>query len=164
MKANILLVLLLACGACSMTAPPVPRSSLELRAIQTREFDEPNSQQVMKAVLDSLQDEGFTVSNAVVELGLISATKDSDLGSESSDFWKNVLLGPEGVWNKRAQIEATANVSEFGRGVRVRITFQRKIFDNHGNVRSITPIDDGQRYQDFFAKVDHSIFIQRERI
>jgi hypothetical protein len=60
--------------------------------------------------------------------------------------------------------EATINVSPFGKGVRVRASFFRKIFNNQGVTVASQELDDPLFYQHFFAKVDKSLFIQRQGI
>ena len=46
----------------------------------------------------------------------------------------------------------------------MRMNFQLKAYDNHGDLITLGQIDDEQFYQDFFAKVDKGIFIQKENI
>jgi len=150
--------------SCAAVPPPVPLSALEIRAIQTREYPTRSTTMVMKAVLNVLQDEGFIAKNAVPELGLITATKEIDLERENDRFWNTFLGGRDARWPKNSVIEANANVSEFGDDTRVRITFQRKVFDNTGAVVSVQSIESAQYYQEFFSKVDKGIFIQKERI
>jgi hypothetical protein len=61
-------------------------------------------------------------------------------------------------------VEATANVSEFGKQIRVRINFQQKVYDSAGQVAKVEQIDDPKFYQEFFAKVDKGLFIQKEKL
>ena len=59
-------------GACVAPTPPKPpRSQLEIRQEQTREYDTHDTRLVMKALLNVLQDDGFIVKNAVVDLHLL---------------------------------------------------------------------------------------------
>jgi len=138
---------------------------------------------VMKALLNVLQDDGFIVKNAVVDLGLITAVKeievkDSDdfdfgvfgmgLGGGGSGFgwgvrpgWGNG--GPD-VRRTNTVIEMSGNVSEFGKVTRVRVNFLKKTLNNLGGTEDVLQIEDPQFYRDFFSKVDKGIFIQRERL
>lgn len=82
--------------------PPPPQTQLQTRP-QTREYDTNDVKLVMKAVLNTLQDDGFTIKNAVVDLGLISATKEIDLGrtsrgstSGNDDFWQLLFRAASG--------------------------------------------------------------------
>jgi hypothetical protein len=117
---------------------------------------------VMKAVLNVLQDEGFIVKNADSDLGFISATKETDLGS-SILVWGGTETS-ESRYRKTSVIETTANISEFGDQCRVRVNFIKKILDNTGATMDVDQITDAQFYQDFFSKVDKGIFLQKEKL
>lgn len=45
--------------------------------------------------------------------------------------------------------------------VRVRINFQRRLVDPRGRVQ-VTQVTDAKGYQEFFAKLDKGLFLQRE--
>ncbi len=167
------------------TTPP-PKTQLQIREYQTREFDTNDVKLVMKAMLNVLQDDGFVVKNAVMDLGLITATKEIDLGgssagtgsSASDDYWgrifETVFKGsnnrnrsstnnnPPPRYSKFKQVEASINVSELGRRCKVRANFQAKVLDNQGQPMDVYVIDDQKFYQEFFAKVDQGIFIQKQ--
>lgn len=51
-------------------------SQLELREMQTRVFDTPNTDTVFKAAINTLQDNGFIVQNIEEEIGYIWAKKE----------------------------------------------------------------------------------------
>lgn len=148
-------------------APPRPQKSiLQIRELQTREFQISDQTIVMRAVLNSLQDDGFIVRNAVTELGLLTAIKEKDLSPQSGwgTFLQGALSDREVRWPKTQVIEANATVSPFGKTVRVRISFQQKTIDNFGTTIEVSDIEDALFYQNFFAQIEHSVFLQRERI
>ncbi len=172
------LLLLIALGGfagCAYTPPP-SRSQLEVRQAQTRDFDTPDAKLVMKAMLNVLQDEGYVVKNAVVDLGLITAAKDVDLapgrsGAESGGLGGAVVVGgivlgrqSASRYRKTEQRDFTGNVSEFGQQTRVRVSFQRRVLDNKGQVVGVETVDDPEVYQDFFSRMDKSVFLQRENL
>lgn len=137
-------------------------TQLEIREFQTRTFDIKDPKLVIKALLNVLQDEGFIVRNADSELGFLSATKETDLGYGGS-IWTS--KGEPDRWKKTSVIETTANVSLFGKGqCRVRVNFQEKILDNMGSIVEVRAILNEKYYQNFFAKVDKGLFIQREKL
>ena len=113
-------------------------------------------------MLNVLQDDGFMIQNANVELGLLSAYKDMNVESAGDKFWSTVWLGKNTRWKKNSRIDCTANVSEFGKNTRVRVTFQEKILDNKGEVAKLELINDPSFYQAFFTKVSKGLFIQTE--
>jgi len=70
-----MLVLLL--GGCATVAPDVVGSGtqLEIRQIQTREYDTLDKMLTMRSVIATLQDLGFLIDNADLDLGTITATR-----------------------------------------------------------------------------------------
>ncbi len=153
------------------------QTQLQVRQFQTREFDTNDTKLVMKALVNVLQDDDFIIKNAVVDLGLISASKEIDLASSGgrsskNDFWeeffkaifndkKNHYNDPA-VFNKLKIVEATINVTEYGKRTKVRANFQAKILDNRGNPVEVYTVDEEKFYRDFFAKVDKGIFLQKQ--
>ena len=167
---------------------PAPKTQLEVREFQTREFDTNDTKLVLKAVLNVLQDDGFVVKNAVIDLGLLTATKELQLSggtrssntanNNNSDAWEEIFnqifrtkgraqsqrntTTADSRYNKFKVIEVSINVSEIGKRSRVRANFLAKILDNNGVQAEVYTIDDMKFYQDFFAKVDKGIFLQRQ--
>jgi hypothetical protein len=165
------------------------QTQLQTRQYQTREYDTNDVKLIMKAVLNTLQDDGFVVKNAVVDLGLISAQKDIDLAgggasrgslgggidvSSNNSFWEAFFGSLDGQRRRNnsgleqrsktfKMIEVTVNVSDFGKQARVRASFQAKYLDQRGNPLDVYTVDDAKFYQDFFAKVDKGIFIQKQK-
>ena len=144
-----------------------PQTQLEKRQFQTRSYDGTNKTVVMKAMLNVLQDEGFIVNNANPMLGFISGSKDFSAKDKTVDIAKEYGISKTrliltGV--RVATIEATANVTEIGKEMKVRVNFKRKLLNQYGNPQKIDEISDAKYYQDFFAKVDKAIFIQKQKI
>lgn len=175
--------LLLAAAFAAGCAPvaPTPKTPLEIREYQTRTFDTADQALVMKAMFNVLQDDGFVVKNAVVDLGFITAVREVDLAPGRSGsatggvFGGGIILGgpgPGGIivgpppagFPKIEVLDFTGNVSAFGKQTRVRVSFQRKVLDNDGNVVSVQAVDDLATYQDFFSRMDKSLFLQRENL
>ena len=75
-----------------------------------------------------------------------------------------LFAGANARYKKNQIIESTANVSQFGKQVKVRMAFRLIAYDNRGDLITLGQINDEQFYQDFFAKVDKGIFIQKENI
>jgi hypothetical protein len=183
-------LLLLVCAvSCVPQEEPEPeKTQLEIRECQTRTFEVNNYSGVMKSVLDVLQDDGFMVRNVSSDLGFLSATKEIGLNERYSASRDNDTtfdlasdmgfgfsvgrgFGVSGSSPRRNArypthkcIEATINVSKFGNQVRVRASFQSKVFDTNDAVMRVEQITDDVFYQDFFAKVDKGIFIYQQDI
>jgi hypothetical protein len=79
---------------------------------------------VMKAVLNTLQEEGYIVKNAVFDLGLLTTTKETNIEDKGQVLLQKLLRKKRATWPKNSIVEATANVSEFGKETRVRLNFQ----------------------------------------
>lgn len=55
---------------------PAAKSQFEIREIQTHVFDTSDTNEVLKAAINTLQDEGYTILNIEDELGYIQAKKE----------------------------------------------------------------------------------------
>ncbi|MGD9183182.1 MAG: hypothetical protein PVG15_16990 [Desulfobacterales bacterium] len=143
------------------SSPKTEKTQLQIRSIQTRTYETPESKLLLKAMLNVLQDDGFIVKTAVPELGLLTATKEIDIENASESIPAFLFGGANARWKKNSIIEATCNISDFRNGCKVRVNFTQKILDNLGGILAIKQIYDQKFYQAFFLKVDKSIYIQR---
>ena len=174
MLKKIFLILFVLCLALPVPAKKqaqediiTPMTQLEKRQFQTRTYDSSDKALVMKAMLNVLQDEGFIVYNANPLLGFIYGVKDFDTSDPNIDISKEfglskARLNMNGV--RVATVETTANVTEYGKSMRVRVNFKRKLLNVYGNAQSIDDINDENYYQEFFSKVDKAIFLQKQKI
>jgi len=146
--------------------PPAPEmSQVQVRQLQTREYNVQEETPVIKAVIAALQDEGFIISAANPELGLITAAmevRDEDKGTKGwAEFW----YGPGmGTYQTTKRFEASATVQKHKSAVRVRINIVAKALTNAGGIVWSQPVYDAKVYQDIFAKVDKSVFLAKENI
>lgn len=141
-----------------------PQTQLQKRQYQTRQYSGISKASLMKAMLNVLQDEGFIVNNANSLLGFISGAKefnprDKSINVQAEFGTKKGLVGAV-----VAVVEATANISEYGKDFKVRVNFKRKLLNVYGNAYKIEEVTDEQYYQNFFSKVDKAIFIQKQKI
>ncbi len=174
MLKKILLILFIMCLALPVNAKKrqaetiiTPMTQLEKRQFQTRTYESTDKALVMKAMLNVLQDEGFIVYNANPLLGFIYGVKDFDTSDPNIDISKEFGLSKSRLnWNgvKVATIETTANITEYGKKMRVRVNFKRKLLNVYGNAQFIDDINDETYYQEFFSKVDKAIFLQKQNI
>lgn len=175
------------CVTNNPTVEVPPRSPLEVRAIETRTYEGLDVKKTVKAVFNVLQDEDFLVDYGNTDLGLLHATKSvSDVAAISLTPGSpappapptprpRLNLLPTTTNPRTIVIEATANISEFGDRVRVRVNFQAKISYpiyysvGYGGLsesfQTVTmPITDAAFFQTFFAKVDRGLFIQKQEL
>lgn len=74
----VLVFLAVVLGGCVTPAPPDVTgvgSQLESREIQTREYDTLDKAMTLRSAISTLQDLGFVVDNADLELGTVTATR-----------------------------------------------------------------------------------------
>lgn len=84
-------------NACT-TSTQIPRSQLEIREFQTRYFQIRDKMIITKAVINTLLDEGFIISNANNELGIITAEKGYEINKnpeseKSNNIWGLIIVG-----------------------------------------------------------------------
>lgn len=171
-KAGVAFALCFALAACQHGVPKealeLTPESLQHRQEQTRRFDTNDEKKLLTASAQVLQDLGFTVEDSETRLGLIAASKDRD-ATETGQVVGAILLA---ILTKQAQaiddkqkirvslITRPANAKE----TLVRVTFQRVVWNTHGQVSKTEPLDDPQLYQDFFAKLSESVFLTANEI
>lgn len=131
---------LLGCLAMACAAPtPAPdllaptEEQLKLRSFQTRSFDASDRTEVIRAVIAALQDLGFIIERANEPLGLVTAAR----------FAEPRYLDVVGVT------------------VTVRSQPDGKMLVRANAIYNNQPVTDPEVYQNFFATLERSLFIER---
>lgn len=154
---------LLATGCFSDAPPPPQPSQMEMRSFQTREYDTNDTKLVIKAVLNTLQDMGFIVNTADPNIGLLTASKWTNVEHSKKEIKE--AKKKELALSKSVVLDCTANISEFGKKQsRVRVNFQQRVLDANGATMQASPVTDAKFYQTFFSQVDKGIFLQQEGV
>lgn len=110
-RASLLFLLTAFLAGCVTPAPPDVTgtgSQLAVREIQTRVYDTLDKAMTMRSVIATLQDLGFVIDNADVDLGTITATRLTkytmrmtvtvqDKGSKQISVRANARIGEENV-------------------------------------------------------------------
>lgn len=171
---RIILIVLILCFALPTFAKKrqqediiTPMAQLEKRQYQTRDYDAAQKNMVMKAILNALQDDGYIIYNANPLLGFIYGVKDFDTSDPDIDISKEfglskTRLNMNGI--KVATIEVNANITEYGNTIKVRVNFKRKLLNTYGNAQFIDDVSEEEFYQEFYKKVDQSIYLQKQKI
>lgn len=162
--------------------------SAQHRALQTRMFETPDEKELLSASAAVLQDLGFQIEESVKEVGMLRAAKERgarEYGQEIQQgfiatlslvsvlFGGTIVIMPVDV---HQQINATlvtrqsdTDVSSFS----VRILFHRSLWKGDGNVgdshippgqQNLELIVDAKIYQQFFAKLSKSVFLEAHKI
>lgn|SRR5574344_1640752 len=131
-------------------------SQLEIREVQTHIYDTSDKQQVFKATINALQDEGFTIVNIEDELGYIRAKKEFKgrrtdkkrvtiyslqlacaaacsvvtYGAGSSYLIAPSMHLKNELADKTVIIDTNANIESFGKKTKVRLTMIEKVLEN----------------------------------
>lgn len=157
-------------GACLLAVvgchnANIPMSQLQIRQMQTREYNIRDAKRAIKAVLNVLQDEAYIPRQVNVDVGFVHAVKEVDVEDGRERFWAEFWKDKERArWQKNAVVECAANVTEVRGGMRLRVNFQVKVMNNRGEVITIEAIQDPQFYQHFFTKVDKGVYLENEGV
>ena len=164
----ILLIMTIALPVCAKKHKTeeiiTAQTQLEKRSYQSRTFQSHDQIAVMKSILNVLQDDGYLVYNVNSLLGFIYAVKDFDINDPNIDISKEFgltksRLSYNGV--NVATIETTANVTQFGEKLRVRINFKRKLLNQYGNAQFIDDVSDPEMYNEFYEKLKTAMELQK---
>jgi len=153
-------VLALAAGCVPRAPDHPPPPPLQVREVQTRTYDTADTGMVMKALVNVLQDDGFVLQNTDADLGVIMASKDKTVREWHGGFLYS--------WDVKYAWVCSVNITPFGQQTKVRVSVQ--VREAHGPEWTSPPrevvseVDDPTYYQDFFAKVDKGIYLQKERL
>lgn len=163
---SILSVSLILGGCTNNLKPPEPKqmSQLEWRTLQTKSFETSNNLSVMKALIASLQDEGFIIESTDSQLGLISAVKEITETDEKDKAFQEFWVGKATGYQTSKRITASCTVATIGKETKVRVNLTAKGMTESGGSLWSQPIDNPEVYQNIFSKIDKSIFLQKENL
>lgn len=154
--------------ASAANAQRLPVTPMGVREVQTRFFDGVSSTTAMKAVIDTLQDGGFTIDRTDSALGLIVGTRQNiSRPSAEQKALKYLAVGlTYGVaallpWSKTlaVEVEASVNVTAIDDGVRIRVALQQRTLDKNGRTEKSEALTEGILYQDLFELLGRSLFV-----
>jgi hypothetical protein len=171
------LLLMAILGSCAASIPKsalrLQESTLEVRSIQTRILAAPSEIDILTATIAVLQDMEFNVDRIEKPLGVITASKVTDVdsfGEKVGLFFLDMLcnVGSSGCNNLSSAkdeqhitltmvvLPSLARSDEYA----VRITLQRVIYDKMDRIKLLERIDDAETYQQIFDNLRKSLFIQ----
>ncbi len=159
--------------------------SAKHKAQQTRTFDTSKEKELLSASAAVLQDLGFQIMESSSDFGILRAVKERgarEYGQEIMQglimflglFAKDVWIIPVDVHQQIAATLATRPVAGDPTRFTVRIIFHRTVWQGEGQAgenRRIAPGDqwmemifDPEIYQQFFAKLSKSVFLEAHQI
>jgi len=150
---NAILVIFAAILVGCAGTPMPTMTPMEIQSLQTREYENPK-EIVFPSVLSVFQDIGYTITNADLQTGLISA-ESATSSDASSRFWFGVT--------STNQTRATAFIEQIGSITRARVNFVEINQTSSGygqNDRSDTPLLNATIYQNAFEMIENAIFVR----
>lgn len=154
------------CGCINQRAREaltIQPEALSLRNLQTRRFETKDEALILSAAVDVLQDLGFEIDETESGLGVIVASKNRDATS-TPQIVGSIIIGGLSDSPPIYEVEQRIRASLVTRPVEhssiaVRITFQRTVWNNRGEISTNESLEDPELYRDFFAKLSESIFL-----
>jgi len=142
--------------------------SLSERRLQTRRFETKDEQRLLQASLAVLQDLGFNVDESESQLGVIVASKTRD-ASDAMDRIGSIVVGilidDHVSYDTTQKIRASlVTRPSSAHETLVRVTFQRTVWDDSGQISRSESIKDPELYREFFVKLSKSVFLDAQGI
>jgi hypothetical protein len=164
--------LVLFVAGCVPVVPPDALSlqpeALALRRLQTRRFDTGDEKEILRASLGVLQDLGFEIDESETKLGVLVGSKDRD-ATDAVQITGRIVIGILGGEdfpidrNQKIRASLVTRVVSPRESV-VRVTFQRTVWDDRGNLSRAESLEDPELYQEFFSKLSKSLFLEAHDI
>lgn len=141
-------------------------TQLQKRKLQTREYEAVEKTRVLEVAVQVLQDDGFVISNANTELGLLSASKDlhkREVDDTGTAFVKGMFsMGYSNISSDEfSAFETNLTVTQFGEKVRARMAARLSRTSTNGKMQ-YEQVMDAKFYQEFFTQLEKGIFIDQE--
>lgn len=146
-------------AACSSQPAKPQMTSLEIQAIQAKNFDV-DKKTSFDSSLSVLQDLGYIIGSASFETGFITAQSPTK-GTSGSIFFVGMLPIP--ISGSEQKTVVTVAVEELGpKKSRIRLNFVDKSHGPgiYGSGNNDTPILDPVVYQNAFDKISETVFIK----
>jgi hypothetical protein len=182
------LLALAGCGGVPAGALMLPPQSDQSRERQTHRYDGVKENTLLAASAGVLQDLGFNLDESESKLGVVTASRKLTsrrpmragevLVTAAANSW---LLFVPAVGIGLTALEAANGVKEPqlvrvslvtrsdgvkpADGSSVRVTAQRVVYvdERQTKVKSIEPLDDALFYQEFFARLGKSVFLEEQK-
>ena len=158
------------CASIPDDALKLSPDSLERRVLQTRRYEGISEQDILAASAGVIQDLGFNLDESETKLGVIVGSKDRDAVDAGQVVGAVVLalLGASTPIDSHQKLRASLVVrpADENRGEKhlVRVTFQRMVWNTHGQLSRIEALDEPEMYQEFFERLSKSVFLEGHKL
>lgn len=160
-------IAILTTGCVNNLQPKAPKkgmTQIEWRTLQTKLFDTKDNILVSKALIAALQDEGYEIKNANVELGLITASIEKTKIDEDDRMTKIIWAGKAENYQVAERTEVSCSLSTVKNKTKVRLSITQKGINESGVAKWSQQASNPKLYQNIFSKVDKSIILEKENI
>lgn len=160
------------------------------KAMQTRQFETPSSDELLSASAAVLQDLGFQITESARDLGFLRAVKERSAREYGQEISRNIVAfltlvlsalgGQNATILMPVDLHQQINASMVAQPLQnddkrheVRVVFYRLVWKGDGmsGNQSIPPgeqkmemIRDAEIYQQFFARLSKAVFLEAQRI
>jgi len=142
----------------------VPPAAAAQRVMQSRRYETGDETQVLKASGALLMDLGFTVDKSEESLGVLVASKNRtavETGQVVLALFLAALSGTDVPYDDHQKLRASVVTHPAQqRSIVVRVTFQRIVWDTHGNISKREQLNNPEDYQEFFEKLSKALFLE----
>jgi len=141
--------------------------TLAQRRLSTCRFETTDENAILAACAGLLQDLGFTIEESESGLGLIVASKDRSAvegGQVAGKILMAVLFRADMPIDSQQRFRVSVVTRPMGNHVTVRVTFQRIVWDDRGQISKLEKLDDPADYREFFAKLSKAVFLEAHEI
>jgi len=148
----------------------LPATSLEDRQLQSRRFSTLDHKLLISSGASVLQDLGYTIDEANVALGVLTASKNADAksaGQIAGAIALALLTGTVTPTDAEQKIRICLVIQEALQDQKssvARITIQRVIWNTQGKMSRVESINAPELYQAFFDKLSKATFLEANQI
>ena len=172
------------CQTPPESAMALSPDSLKLRQLQTRRVEGIDEKALLAASVGVLQDLGFNIDESETRLGVIVASKKRsaiDTGDIAASALESLIIGMVAAAlsdDHESEVDIDIDVTQKIRisivtrpaldsagqprpdAQVIRVTIQRLVWDDEGNLTHAESIEDPKVYQKFFDRLSKSIFLE----
>lgn len=172
----VLLLFLAALPGCHTTADEVLQLEADanaLRELQTRRFDTRDESKLLRVSAALLQDLGFNLDESEPEVGLLVASKersavetDEVVGAIALSVVLSVLSQShvQMPWDQVQKMRVSVVTRPITDAVSVRVTFQRVVWNNEGQISVLEPLQEPDHYVEFFDRLSKAVFLEAHEL
>ena len=163
--------MLLGCGPTVVPADALvmKEPTTETRARQSRRYSTADEKAVLIASNQLLQDLGYVLEQSNMNAGLLVASKNRtavDGGQVAGKVFAAIVLGADVAIDAEQKFRVSVVTSPSGdaKSITVRVTFQRLVWDDEGDLSKVERLDTPALYTEFFDKLSKSLFLEAQEV